>query len=106
MSGDGEHQLFLLQAELAQRGMKADLDTRPAFPRLRVHSHLETSPDVAEFENSVVAAHFGHDLWFAWPWAEPICRVSDVAAAADHIVEALSADDGGGTAPPPGRATA
>ncbi len=90
---DCEHSLFLLQTELARLGIKADLDTRPAFPRLRVHSDLETMPDVAEFENSVVAACFGHDLWFAWPWAEPIARVTEVSTAAGEIARALCRDD-------------
>ena len=90
---DGERHLTLLRSELAGRGMKADLDTRPAFPRLRVHSPVETMPDVAEFENSIVAAFFGHDLWFAWPWAEPIARVTEVSRAADEIVQVLGSED-------------
>jgi len=89
-----EHALFLLQTELATRGIKADLDTRPAFPRLRVHSSRDVMPDVAEFENSVVCAFFGQDLFFAWPWAEPICRASEADRAADEILRVLGDDEG------------
>ena len=91
----GAFHLRILQAELAKRGLKAHIDTRAAFPRLRVFSadRIGEIPDVAEFENSIVAAYFGHDLWYAWPWAEPIARVSEVGRAADEIFDILGTGD-------------
>src|SRR6266536_3499893 len=90
----GELDLLALQAELARRGLKSDLDTRAAFARLRVFSAQgETCDQVAEFENSIVASYFGHDLWFAWPWAEPIARVTDPGRAAGEIFDVLGPDD-------------
>src|SRR6266536_5268852 len=91
----GEVYLRVLQDELAKRGLKSDLDTRAAFARLRVFSADPRTeiPDVAEFENSVVASYFGHDLWYAWPWAEPIARVTDPGRAAGEIFDVLGPDD-------------
>jgi len=88
---DGAGHLRLLQQELANRGLKSDLDTRGTFPRLRIFAAAEI-PDVAEFDNNVVAVSYGPDTWFSWPWAEPIARVAHVESAADEIFHALCDD--------------
>ena len=85
----GEIPLALLHGELARRGLKSELDTRAVVPRLRVFGHGEPRDAVAEFQNSVVVCCFGQDRWFAWPWAEPIARVNEVAKAAGDIVDVL-----------------
>lgn len=91
----GASHLAVLQHELAKHGLKSELDTRAAFPRLRVlpSDMAGGYPDVAEFENSIIVSYFGHDLWYAWPWVEPIARVAQVERAASEIVEAVGADD-------------
>ncbi len=88
---DGAGHLRLLQQELANRGLKSDLDTRGTFPRLRIFAQAEI-PDVAEFDNNVVAVSYGPDTWYSWPWAEPIARVAHVESAAKEIFDALRDD--------------
>lgn len=93
-SDAGECALRRLQDELGKRGLKSKLHTHGVVPRLRVYSaHIEIHATEAEFHNSIVACCFGHDDWYAWPWAEPIARVSQVAKAADEILDALGARD-------------
>lgn len=92
-SDGGEYALRRLQDELAKRGLKSELNTRAAVPRLRVFGHGELHDAIDEFQNTIVACCFGHDGWYAWPWAEPIARVSQVAKAADEILDALGARD-------------
>jgi hypothetical protein len=90
----GAEYLRALELGLRRRGMKCDLDVRAIWPRLRVHSPYEASPpSVADFENSIVAARFDDGWWFAWLWAEKICEVTHIRAAADKIALELGGPD-------------
>lgn len=90
----GEDNLFALQLELSAQGVKADLDTCTAWPRLRVYGEAEINPRLAEFDNSVVAVSYDGEWWFSWPWAEKISPVTDVKAAAELIIRTVGKREG------------
>lgn len=90
VAGCGADYLAALRETLMARGLKCELNDRGTWPRLRIQSPFDIDSDVAEFDNNVLAVRCGSgDWWFSWPWSEPISRVTDVTAAADHITENL-----------------
>ena len=77
--------LEALRAELARRGVDADLVTSGCLPRLRL---VPGAYGDAFFDDHVLAAETGGRWMFWWPFIEAIGPADDPAAAADTVVEA------------------
>ena len=80
--------LTLLEQALGVIGISSRVDELAVWPRLRVYGSSDTPS--AEFDNSVVVIEHRRQMWFAWPWAEPIARAGQVTRAAAIIADLVS----------------
>ena len=90
-----EQYLIALRDELARRSARCELDERGIWPRLRIYCPGETAG--AEFDNNVVAAPISGQWCYCWPSATPTGPVSNLAQAAETIIDELgigSEDEG------------
>lgn len=90
LASEAARHLAALQRDLSSLGLPSDLNaTGVVWPWLRVRTRFETSPRVADFENSVVAVYIGGIWCLCWPWLELIRPAGDPAGAAAVIADHL-----------------
>ena len=88
MSCTSAHALHTLAAELRRRGHEANLTA----PEGREPWLAVRNPQVPMLAETVLA----HANWFWWPWRNRIAPAADVPAAADRVLQALTATSGDG----------
>ncbi len=90
--------LTALGSALRERGLASTVLTSGFRPRLHVETEMAGSCGwhAAEyaFDDNVVAAPWADGTWwFFYPWAERIAPASQLAEAADKVVELLGPED-------------